>query len=577
MKKRLVALILSVLMLTALLSAFGSEIKGQEIPDANQEGDSAGVTPNGQTETADQNAAPKHIENLVIGTTSEIDTLSIMSESGAFGKFNYNSIIYANFFFSDENNEIQPYFLDSYEISEDGYELKMTFPTTAVWHDGKPVTVEDVIFTFEYRRDVLGSSLLKENLVDIRKDSDNQITLVFNKPKAYYFVKNSTLTVYVLPKHIWENIDDPTNYTGKDAAIGCGPYRLVNVDTEAGVLSYEAVPENSYLGELTVDAITLKSYSSQSNLMMAMANNEIDLMYAYALPVNYSLLSLVDNEPNIDIGASAYAGCDQVSFALTREANGYKEFREAAIKAVNWKLLANLCNGEYGKTPGSGILPSACAGYDPSLWMMYQDQEEAAALLDQAGFTDSNGDGWRELPDGTEFTYKVAAQYSAQKKELFARYGEVIVDSLKKVGINTFYDTVSCTTQEGYKQLLADIDYDMFIGYTTTGIANYRTCFFYFLPRTIVGASASAPKWGETNTDPDVVAAYAKLQGAKDNDEYISAVRELQKLASEKLFGFAICWEQCFYPYRTDKYEGFQNIDSIGVVHCETFYNLTAK
>ena len=51
----------------------------------------------------------------------------------------------------------------------------------------------------------------------------------------------------------------------------------------------------------------------------------------------------------------------------------------------------------------------------------------------------------------------------------------------------------------------------------------------------------------------------------------------LQKMASEDLFAFALCWERAFFPYRTDRYEGFSNWNSWGVINTETWYHVTAK
>lgn len=528
------------------------------------------------TEAVEENsAAGESIENLVIGTTSGIEAMSILSQGGAFGKFNYNSIVYACFFYQDENGDMQPYFLDSYEISPDGKELTMTFPTTAVWHDGIPVTAEDVVFTFQFRKDVMGSSSL-QNLEDIRVDSENQVTLIFTEPDAYYLVQNSAQTTFMLPKHIWENVEDYEAYVEEDATIGCGPYRLADVDEEAGILYYEAVPENAFLGELTVKNITLKTYSSQDALLMAMSNGEIDLMYDYATPVSYTLLDVISQNPDIDSGESDYRGNNQVTFGMLDGANLEHDFREAAVKSIDWELLAQLSNGEYGQIPGSGIITPACKGYDDSLWKFYQDQDEAKALLDEGGFVDVDGDGFREMPDGSAFTYKVASQYSTKKQELFNRIGEVLVSNLKEVGVNAYYDQESLTSSEANTEMMESGDFDMFIGYTTSGVAGYRTAYWYFVSTDVPGAGGD---YGHGNTyhDNDLNEAYTALINAADNETYLKAVGDLQKLGSEDLFAFALCWEKCFFPYRTDKYQGFENYPSIGVVHDTTFYRLTMK
>ncbi|SHH88564.1 peptide/nickel transport system substrate-binding protein [Sporobacter termitidis DSM 10068] len=525
----------------------------------------------------ESSAAPgeaKHVKNLIVGTSDQPATTSILSQTGSLGKFNYNSITYANLFYPDENNDMQPYFLKSYSISQDGKELEMTFPTTAVWHDGVPVTADDMVFTFQYMRDVMKSKALR-NLSDIKVNGKDSITLVFSQPDAYFFVKNATLTVFVLPKHIWENVTDYAAYTGEDAAIGCGPYKLVKVDKDAGTMSFEAVPENAYLGELTVDSITLKSYSSQDSLLMALANGEIDVIYDYAAPISYTLLDVIANNKNIDSGESGYTGCNQVTFGMSKGPNTDHAFREAAVKSLDWKLLSQLSNGSYGEIPGSGILPSACPGYDASLWKMYQDTDEANKILDNAGYKDTDGDGFREMPDGTKFTYKVAAQYAQKKQELLNRIGEVLVSGLKNIGINAYFDQAALSSDEANKSMVTNNDYDMFIGYTTTGVATYRTAFWYFLNREVAGSGGM--DWGNSYNNEELNKAYQSLMAAVNNDGYLKAVGDLQKLASKDLFGFAVSWEKCFFPYRTDKYQGFKNYPSIGVVHAETFYTITAK
>lgn len=77
------------------------------------------------------------------------------------------------------------------------------------------------------------------------------MTLKFSKADAYSYMANGATSQSVLPKHIWEKVDAPSDYAAEDAAIGCGPYKLVSYDLDAGTSYYEAVPQNSYLGELT--------------------------------------------------------------------------------------------------------------------------------------------------------------------------------------------------------------------------------------------------------------------------------------------------------------------------------------
>ena len=42
----------------------------------------------------------------------------------------------------------------------------------------------------------------------------------------------------------------------------------------------------------------------------------------------------------------------------------------------------------------------------------------------------------------------------------------------------------------------------------------------------------------------------------------------------QEVIGIALCWDTAYYPYRTDKYEGWTNFPGWGVINCETWYNL---
>ena len=84
----------------------------------------------------------------------ENNIFNALSQKDAFGRMNYNGFTQGNFVYRDENNNLQPYFWTSFEISEDGKQIDFTMPLDAVWHDGEPVTMDDMVFTFEYMRDV---------------------------------------------------------------------------------------------------------------------------------------------------------------------------------------------------------------------------------------------------------------------------------------------------------------------------------------------------------------------------------------------------------------------------------------
>ena len=77
--------------------------------------------------------------------------LTLASESGSFGRMNYNAFCAGTWLVRDENNEMQPNLMTSWEILDKGSTIRATFATDQgiTWHDGEPFTIDDVIFTVD--------------------------------------------------------------------------------------------------------------------------------------------------------------------------------------------------------------------------------------------------------------------------------------------------------------------------------------------------------------------------------------------------------------------------------------------
>ena len=103
-----------------------------------------------KTDLARQAQKGGHVENLIIGTNSaqQNDFSSQKQRDG----LQYNALTQAHFVYADKNGKIHPYFFKSFSISKDAKQFVFTFPSTAVWHDGKPVTKDDILFTFDFMK-----------------------------------------------------------------------------------------------------------------------------------------------------------------------------------------------------------------------------------------------------------------------------------------------------------------------------------------------------------------------------------------------------------------------------------------
>lgn len=495
----------------------------------------------------------------------------MQTQSDVFGKMNYNGFTQGNFVYRDEKGELKPYFWKSFKISEDGKQIDFTYPTTAKWHDGEPVTDDDIVFTFDYMKNVKKVGSL-ENLESCKITGEGEATLTFSKPDAYLWLNSSVSnTACVYPKHIWEGVEDYEEFNKPEAAIGCGPYKLVSHDAESQTSVYEAVPENNFLGDILVDKVTVRSFQNPESLMMAMDRGEIDAMYAYSKPIDATVMDSFIGKEGLDIGESDYSGHYQLTYGMERKPGSDIEFRKAVRSALDYDKLASVINGKYGKAPGSGIISPTCRGFDESLPTLSRDLDKANSILDKAGYVDADGDGFRDMPDGSKLDVMVTPQFS-KDQEILQRIADTIMAALKDVNIKSHIDQDSLRNGEVWEANIQDGKYDLSIGYTTSGMAEYTSAFRYFIadPR-FEGEQTWI--WGTYHND-DFTNTYYTMEAATNDDEYIKGIKKLQKMADEDVFAQALCWQKAFFPYRTDKYEGWTNIPSWGVVNCETWYNV---
>lgn len=259
-------------------------------------------------------------------------------------------------------------------------------------------------------------------------------------------------------------------------------------------------------------------------------------------------------------------------FGCSRTPGDDVNFRQAIAYAIDYPTAATAINGEYGKPANRGVLGPSFKGFDDSIAMLEYNVETAKSMLDAAGYVDADGDGWRELPDGGKMDLSVIPQYS-RSMEVRSRLGEIVCKSLQNVGVNCHIDEEAIANSEIWEDKVTKEEYDISITFTTSGML-YSTPFRYMLAELRDGDSGW--HWGSCH-DPRLKEYYYAMTEAINDEQYIENSRNLQHLADEEMFGLTFAWQTGFFPYRTDKIEGWDNWQSWGVINARTWFDLTAK
>ena len=147
-----------------------------------------------------------------------------------FPGWNLMTLVYDTLYYPDANNEPIPWLVRDTRVSTDGRTWTLTLRPNLRWHDGRPLTSDDVKFTFEYAAKVAHSrwTPTTRNLEGV--DAPNPQTVVFRlkQPDAGFRLR-TLADVPVLPRHIWESVTTVAAARAFRNTVGSGPYRVEEV------------------------------------------------------------------------------------------------------------------------------------------------------------------------------------------------------------------------------------------------------------------------------------------------------------------------------------------------------------
>lgn len=511
------------------------------------------------------------VKELVLGTLSPFEPMNVLNSLGAWYRMNHLGFTHVQLVQYDSQLNLIPCLAEKWDISPDGKSVTFYLVKDAKWHDGKPVTAEDVKFTFEYKLKHL-KELARWTVASIERielADKYTATLYLKEPLVYSLFKDLAMGIgIILPKHIWERVDDPQKYTEKDGLIGCGPFAFESYDPAAQTASFVAF-RDYFAGRPNVERVKVKYFKNMDSLVMALKKGEIDALYDYAIPVPASYAPALKDTPGLELGAIPDLGI-MIYLAFGRQYPvNQRAFREAVASALDLQMLVKAIAGEYGEVPGRGIVPPSLPAYEPSIPKFIQDLAKAASLLDSLGLRDTNGDGIRELPDGSPLRIPVTPATKKGRETIMIRAAEIVCGQLKKVGIDAVIDQeVIGNEAKWQKRVWDDKDYWLYLGYATVGAVIYDGGLMYFV---------DAPGAFGTRDDPEYVRIYQKVRYAKDEAEWISALKEAQQYHYREIPGMALVWSNVLYPYRTDKCTGWVVRSGFGPVNYQTWFRLRAN
>ncbi|MFJ4173764.1 ABC transporter substrate-binding protein [Microbacterium sp. NPDC089696] len=174
--------------------------------------------------------------------------------------------IYEPLFFFNKTSDSEPEGLigDSYEYNEDGTVITVTIKPDLKWSDGEPLTAADVAFSFNYE----ANNPEGNGLVSAEATDDTTVVLTYST--AQYTTEFQRLgSTYVLPEHIWKDVDDYANFANEDP-VGSGAYVVDKTTSESYTLvANENFRDADELGVKKVQYIAVDNNQTAQDLLAA--------------------------------------------------------------------------------------------------------------------------------------------------------------------------------------------------------------------------------------------------------------------------------------------------------------------
>ncbi|MCB0215256.1 MAG: peptide ABC transporter substrate-binding protein [Caldilineae bacterium] len=294
----------------------------------------------------------------------------------------------------------QPDLAERWRISPDGRIYTFFLRPGATWHDGEPVTADDVLFTVALAQDPAIPDAQKTRLAEpwqgttLRKVDDQTVEVVLPEPFAPFL---SAAMLPILPEHLLAG-QAPGEIAGsrfsKFAPVGSGPYKLVttgDIPPDADRLQrYEGHWSNQD-GRPYLDTIELRYFPSPEAAVEAVGRREAQGMGR----VPPAALTQLGDE--VSIYSAVQSGYMLIYLNPSNPLLVNASVRQALSLALDRRALIaaeDLLDGQ-GLLATSPI-PAGSWAFDADIPEPTYSPEQAATELDQAGWLDSDGDGWRD-------------------------------------------------------------------------------------------------------------------------------------------------------------------------------------
>ena len=511
------------------------------------------------------------IVSFSIGTDSDITSLNPFRLCCDLD-YEYLELVYdLGFNYTAEDLSPAPNIITAWEPSADHMTYELTIRTDATFHDGEPMTAEDVAFTFgfvaKYQMPFFKDYFPFEPTFEVVDDDT-----VLWKSTEPTFAPEVPAYMPILPEHIWGQFDtagdNPSDEEAKeiralagkefenDPPIGTGPF--VFEEWSIGqFMRFSANPD--YWGDTgVIDEVIIRVYDSPEAKVQALRSGELD----FADSVQPALFNSLQGQEGITThvadggcwGNIAYNFGGQGPDDSHHPAAEDVTVRQAVAHAIDKQRIVEQVYQNTAVVGDSILMPGRNGAWytdiPPELEFPY-DPAVANQMLDDAGYLDTDDDGVREMPDGTNpliWEFMVITDVDGSVDT-----GRLMQGFLQEIGIQVEFKTVN---QNKANDLWFSGDWDVYVwDWCPEPDPDFMLSVF---------TTDQCLSWSDgCYSNPEYDELYEAQRSALDRSDRKAIIDEMQLLIAEEVPTMVLNYWSDLQAYRSDRWTGFKTYPDV--------------
>ena len=459
-----------------------------------------------------------------------------------------------------KGNEPHYRLAESFELADDLMSITFVLREGLKWSDGEALTADDVIFTYDYiaKFPALDFISIGAQLESVEKVDERTVT--FHLKEANSLIANTIVGMPIIPEHVWAEIEDPVTFANENP-VGSGPMTEITRFTPQ-VYEQCANPHYWDADNLDVDCLRMPQLADNPQVLAALADGTLDWATSFIPDIDNTFVAKDPEHHKYWFTPSSLVSF-QISM-VTPDENNRKafndvNFRRALSMLIDRQTIVDIAGYGYplvNDDPASlGELYASFA--NPEVEAQYGqygqfDLEAGMALLDESGYVDADGDGFRDNPDGTPIAIDIMVPNGWTD---WIDAVQIAMESLSEAGLNVKMSTPEAAV---WTSGLIAGEYSMTLNALASAANPYFPYIRSFNPNDFGKSRFTAPHW----ENEELSALLAEYTQIKDPAEAKAVMDQAQMIVAENMPIIPVYNSPSFYEYNTSRFTGWADAEN---------------